>query len=224
MVAASVELANADLLDVGCGIGAYSVHLAQRGARVFGLEPEWPRAVAARQAGVPVVVAVSERLPFADQHFDVVLLHEVLEHVADDRLSVVESVRVLKKGGRAVVFVPNRWWPFETHGFFWRGRYHFGNVPFLNYLPDPLRNALAPHVRVYTGRSLLDLVHELPVRILEHRQIYPGYDSLAARRPLLGALARRLSYWLERTPLRRFGLSHLLVIEKVADGPHGDHC
>jgi hypothetical protein len=36
-----------------------------------------------------------------------------------------------------------------------------------------------------------------------------------ARRPVLGRLLRRITYALEQTPLRMFGLSHLLIIEKI---------
>ncbi|NIU60939.1 MAG: methyltransferase domain-containing protein, partial [Pseudomonas stutzeri] len=64
----------------------------------------------ARAAGV--VQAPGERLPFPDATFDVVFSHEVLEHVADDRACVAEMVRVTRPGGRIVVFVPNRLYPF----------------------------------------------------------------------------------------------------------------
>jgi hypothetical protein len=52
------------------------------------------------------------------------------------------------------------------------------------------------------------------VRIIHHTQIYPGYDNIVARAPALGRLMRSVTYALERTPLRVFGLSHLLVLEK----------
>ena len=143
------------------------------------------------------------------------LSHEVLEHVQDDRLAAAEIARVLKPGGRAVIFVPNRLYPFETHGHYWRGRYHFGNTPLINYLPDGLRNRLAPHVRAYTASGLRDLFLGQPVRIVRHTQVFPGYDNIVARRPQVGKWLRRVTYGLEQTPLTCFALSHLLVIEKV---------
>ena len=160
-----------------------------------------------------MVQAVGEHLPFSDAAFDVVFSHEVLEHVTDDRACVAEMVRVTRPGGRIVVFVPNRRYPFETHGVFWRGRYHFGNVPLVNWLPTPLRNRLAPHVRAYTKGSLRRLFAGLPVHIVHHAQIFPGYDNIVARAPALGRTLRAITYALERTPLRVFGLSHLLVVE-----------
>jgi SAM-dependent methyltransferase len=213
------RLSGALALDIGCGLGLYTGRMAAGGAAAVGTEVEWDRLVAARGRGVPVVAAVAEALPFAAAAFDVVLLHEVLEHVADDRAAAREVIRVLRPGGRALVFVPNRWWPFETHGIRWRGRYRFGNIPGVNYLPDPLRNHLAGHVRVYTRGSLRALWAGLPVRVVHHTQIYPGYDTLATRRPWLGRWLRRLTYALERTRLRTFGLSHLLVVEVTGQLP-----
>ena len=132
-----------------------------------------------------------------------------------DRQAAAEMVRVLRPGGRAVIFVPNRLYPFETHGHYWGDEYHFGNTPLINYLPDPLRNRLAPHVRAYTAKELRNLFLGQPVRILHHTQIYPGYDNVAARNPGLGRWIRRITYGLENTPLTAFGLSHFLVVEKV---------
>jgi SAM-dependent methyltransferase len=203
-------------LDVGCGVGMYTMHLAELCGTAIGIEVEWLRARQARANGLAVMAAVSEQLPIAAATCDVILLHEVLEHVADDRATVREVVRALAPGGRAIFFVPNRWWPFETHGVFWRGRYHFGNIPAVSYLPDPLRNRLAPHVRVYTAGSLRALFDGLPVTVVEHTQVFPGYDKLATRRPRLGGALRAITYALEQTPLRRFGLSHLLVISPRA--------
>jgi SAM-dependent methyltransferase len=199
----------------GCGVGMYLKTLRQFTPHVAGLDIEADRAAHSYAYSPLVAVAAGEQLPYPSHHFDLVLSHEVIEHVQDDALSVNEMVRVLKPGGRAVIFCPNRLYPFETHGHYWRGRYHFGNTPFINYLPAFLRDRLAPHVRAYTAGDLKNLIAGLPVTVITHTQIYPGYDNIVARYPAVGKILRRLTYLFESTPLRQFGLSHLLVLEKI---------
>jgi SAM-dependent methyltransferase len=188
-------------------------------SRVYGIEIETERAWEAwrEERAHGVTMAVGEALPFPSQSFDVVFNHEVLEHVSDDARMVAEMVRVCRPGGHVVTFCPNRWYPFETHGYYWRGRYSFGNKPLINYLPDPLRNRLAPHVRVYTGRGLRRLFADLPVRPVYHGRIFAGFDNIAARWPRLGTWVRRITYALEGTPLALFGLSHFLVVQRVGE-------
>ncbi len=206
------------VIDVGCGIGLYLRAFQALTSHVFGVEVEGKRAAEAIAHG-RITQAVGESLPYVDGSFDVVLSHEVIEHVADDRACVAEMVRSLKVGGRLVLFCPNRLYPFETHGHYWRGRYCFGNTPLINYLPDGLRNRLAPHVRTYLVGDIRRLFRGLPVRMVHHSQIYPGYDNLVFARPRLGRALRRLTYLLESTPLRAFGISHLVVVEKTAAQP-----
>jgi SAM-dependent methyltransferase len=109
------------VLDVGCGLGMYTAAFLRETPHVFGVEIERERALEARERAAGIVQTPGERLPFPDATFDVVFSHEVLEHVADDRACVAEMVRVTRTGGRIVIFVPNRLYPFETHGIFWRG-------------------------------------------------------------------------------------------------------
>lgn len=202
------------VLENGCGIGMYIEHLKPEAGLVFGLEYEFDRADQAHSRSNLIVNAAGENLPFEDASFNLILSHEVLEHVQDDRAAVVEMVRVLRVNGRMIIFVPNRGYPFETHGVYWRGNYHFGNIPLVNYLPHGLRDRLAPHVRVYSQRDLESLFAGLPVRIVHRTVIFGAYDNIIARRPAFGKALRAALQWLERTPLRRFGLSHFWVVEK----------
>jgi SAM-dependent methyltransferase len=211
------KLHNRRVLDVGCGVGMYTQAFLRHTPRVFGVEIERERALEARGRARGVCQALGEQLPFPNAAFDVVFSHEVLEHVEDDRRCAEEMVRVARPGGRLLIFAPNRLYPFETHGVFWRGQYHFGNVPLVNWLPTPLRNRLAPHVRAYTSRDLRRLFEGLPAGIVHHTQIYPGYDKIVARAAALGSLLRSVTYALEQTLLRVFGLSHFLVVEKGKD-------
>ena len=203
------------VLENGCGVGIYAERLAAFGGRVAGLEFDYERAAEARQRGVRVLNGAGESLPFPASTFDLILSHEVLEHVRDDRQAMREMVRVLKTGGRAVIFCPNRGYPFETHGIYWRGKYHFGNTPLVNYLPRRWRDRLAPHVRVYTRRDLQNLVQGAPVRLIEGRVIFGGYDNLIRRFGSAGRLLRAILQSLEKTPLQAFGLSHYWVIQKT---------
>jgi SAM-dependent methyltransferase len=207
-------------LENGCGVGMYVDRLSPHVGRIFGLEYDFERAreahaVAQRLPNAAIVNAASEGLPFPDQAFDLILSHEVLEHVADDRQAVEEMLRVLRPGGRMVIFVPNLGYPFETHGIYWRGAYHFGNIPLVNYLPRRLRNRLAPHVRIYTGRDLERLFAGLRVRIVTRTVIFGAYDNIIARWPAVGRRLRWVLQAMERTPLRWFGLSHFWVVEKA---------
>ncbi|PIS12405.1 class I SAM-dependent methyltransferase [candidate division WWE3 bacterium CG09_land_8_20_14_0_10_47_33] len=231
MVRKYVPLEEKKILDVGCGIGTYLQAFKRFSGDLYGVEIDPQRAKEATlrlrstpkdgQAGQEkisphILVAPAEKLPFRAGMFDVVFSHEVLEHVEDDRKAVEETVRVLKPGGRLVIFAPNRLFPFETHGFYLGKKYIFGNIPLINYLPTFLRNRVAPHVKAYTVGDLKKLFEGLPVQFIVFTRIYPGFDKIFAQIPFLGGLLRQIFYCLEKTPLKIFGLSHFVVVEKTA--------
>ncbi len=216
MIRQWAPLEGAHVLVDGCGIGTYVHKLRALASLVVGVDIEYARVHTGAAQSPTLHVGACEDLPYPAATFDVVLSHEVLEHVHDDRRAASEMIRVLRPRGRAVIFAPNRLYPFETHGHYWRGVYHFGNTPLINWLPDRWRNRLAPHVRAYRASELRALFTDLPVTTVVHTQVFPGYDNLTARRPRIGRLLRRVTYALEQSPLRTFGLSHLLVVEKVA--------
>ena len=203
------------VLENGCGVGMYVERLARLGGEVAGLEYDFERATEAASRSHEILNAAGEHLPFASGTFDFILSHEVIEHVSDDRAAVREMVRVLKPQGRIALFCPNRGYPFETHGVYWRGKYSFGNKLFVNYLPRAWRDRLAPHVRVYSDSDLERLFGGLPVRYVERTIIFGAYDNIIARTGALGRALRGVLQFLERTPLRIFGLSHFWVIERV---------
>ncbi len=202
------------ILENGCGVGMYVEQLSRLGGKIYGLEYDFERAAQAGQRNPGIINAAGEFLPYPAATFDLILSHEVLEHVADDFLAVREMLRVLKPGGRALIFVPNRGYPFETHGIYWRGKYYFGNKPFVNYLPRAWRDRLAPHVRVYSAGDLARLFDGLPVKFVERTVIFGAYDNIIARFGPFGKVLRAILQFLERTPLSGLGLSHFWVVEK----------
>lgn len=211
-----VRFDNAHILDIGCGIGTYVDKFRSLGAHAFGVDVDAERLAEAHHTKrlQLLAVSVSEALPFPDNYFDVVVLHEVIEHVADDCQTIREAHRVTRRNGRVIVFAPNRLYPFETHGAFFGQRYVFGNIPFIGWLPDSLRNRFAPHVRAYRAREICALFADLDGALLTHTQIYPGYDKIARWNPALARVLRKVTYFLEGTPLGAFGLSHFAVWKK----------
>lgn len=203
------------VLENGCGVGMYVEKLTSLGADVIGLEYDFERALDAGVNSDKIINAAGESIPLPSSTFDLILSHEVIEHVQSDRSAIAEMVRVLRAGGRAVIFCPNRGYPFETHGIFWKGKYYFGNKLFVNYLPRALRDKLAPHVRVYSRRDMQKLFDGLPVKFIERTIIFGAYDNIIRRFGFLGKLLRAVLQFLEATPLKLLGLSHFWVVEKV---------
>jgi SAM-dependent methyltransferase len=95
------------LLDVGCGPGTITADLARRVApgptTAVDTSPDVLRAAAdeAMSRSVDVRFAVTDvhRLPFADDTFDVVHAHQVLQHVADPVRALQDMRRVCAPGG-----------------------------------------------------------------------------------------------------------------------------
>ena len=213
------ERINGDILEDGCGVGAYLNRFMQTARHAVGIEIEFERGQFAKQVcpneNTDIVNSCGEYLPFKDNTYDLILSHEVIEHVNDDKLCIREMVRVLKPGGRIILFCPNRGYPFETHGIYWKGEYHFGNKLFVNYLPRSLRDKLAPHVNIYTRKDLEKLFEGLPVKYIHRSAVFGAYDNIIQRHPAVGKVLRGTLQSLEKTPLRILGLSHFWVIEKT---------
>ncbi len=202
------------ILDVGCGIGTYVKRFRDFSPHVYGIDVSAKRLAESTMPNL--VAAAGEALPFRDEAFDVLVFNEVIEHVADDRQTIEDALRVLRPGGHIVIYAPNRLYPFETHGVYVRGRYKFGNIPLVNYLPNRYRNKLVPHARAYLAKDIRRRIDGLSVRVVVHTYVYPGFDNVIARSPKVGKALRAVLYRAEHTPARAFGLSHFLVLEKRA--------
>jgi SAM-dependent methyltransferase len=206
----------------GCGLGLYVHELSKFYKSVHGLDIEISRLASSVVDRELLVAGQCENLPYAEGSFDYVISHEVLEHVQDDIMAAREIVRVLRLpdrdkgvfGGRAIIFVPNRWYPVETHGIYWLDKYRFGNVPLINYLPNVLRDSLVPHVRAYTSSEIRNMFTGLQAHIVSHTVIFGGYDNLISKWNIIGKMIRNGLQALENTSLRWIGLSHIIVIEK----------
>ncbi len=98
------DLLGRRVLDVGCGTGRFAAALAERGARVWGIDPSPEMLAQARRTavGVGFKQAAAEDLPFKDAWFERAVLVLVL-HLVDRARALDEVARVLVPGGRAVI-------------------------------------------------------------------------------------------------------------------------
>ncbi|MCX7930206.1 MAG: class I SAM-dependent methyltransferase [Chlorobi bacterium] len=100
------------VLDVGCGNGWLAKTLVPRGVAVCSLDanrrnPQRSLEQTPDQHHV-AVVALSERIPFADATFDCVVASEVIEHLPEPERALEEMLRVVRAGGRVIVSTPYR--------------------------------------------------------------------------------------------------------------------
>jgi SAM-dependent methyltransferase len=96
----------ARILDVGCGTGANLMMLSEFG-EAEGVDVSPDALTFCRERGLQnVKLGAAEALPYEDHTFDLVTALDVVEHIDDDVAGLREMRRVLRPGGRVLLFVP----------------------------------------------------------------------------------------------------------------------
>ncbi len=114
------KLSKKTVLDLGCGVGRWSVRLATRNTYVIGIDLSREMIKLAKKQvtkkkiqNIDFIVASAQNLPFALESFDVMLSVTVLQHIVDSRdfnAAVNDLIRTLKPKGQIIVleFINNR--------------------------------------------------------------------------------------------------------------------
>lgn len=108
--------ANAPILEVGCGTGHNLQMLAQHGS-VDALEiDDTARDIASQRLGRPVGNAPLPELPGIERnHYDMIGLFDVLEHIEDDVGALREIGQCLSPQGKLLLTVPAFQWMWTAH-------------------------------------------------------------------------------------------------------------
>ncbi|MFL6281035.1 MAG: class I SAM-dependent methyltransferase [Vicinamibacterales bacterium] len=190
------------VLEVGCGAGTDLARFARGGAIVAGVDLSSSAIALAKQnfeqqhLQADLREADGETLPFADDTFDLVYAHGVVQYTVHPQRLVDECRRVLKPGGEAVFQVYNR-------------------ISWLNALSKlmkvPLEHEDAPVLLKYTAREFRQLLDRFrDVRIVEERfpvksRLHGGWKGTLFNTCFVGTFNA-----LPRSIVRRFGW-HLLA-------------
>jgi 2-polyprenyl-3-methyl-5-hydroxy-6-metoxy-1,4-benzoquinol methylase len=139
------------VLDVGCGGGRLSKHMAARGAEVVGIERHAEAAASARQHCRLVVEKDLDEPDLLDpaQRFDVIVLADVLEHLVRPDVLLGRLRPHLNPGGFALVSVPNIAY-YKIRLRLLRGRF--------DYEPSGIMDR--SHLRFFTRDTAAQLVRD----------------------------------------------------------------
>ncbi len=199
-----IDVKGMRVLDLGCGDGGLAVALAENGAECLGIDLSEQRIAAARTMAVErnatarFLAADVLRMDHFDEHFDLVILSEVVEHLVN--WSNVESLlgwcrEHLAPRGQLYVSFPPWFSPYAGHHAGWPGiRY----LPWYHLLPDTLKRLLVPrHAPGYIAYS--QELNHLTIRAFERMARRAGW---AIHRRELYYL-RPEYYWRYKLPVVR---------------------
>lgn len=98
----------ARVLDLGCATGDLLQAIRDRGnADVVGIEPSAQAAAIARDRGLDVHTGDLQQAHLPDASIDVALLSHVIEHLPSPSDTLAELRRIVRPGGRLVLWLPN---------------------------------------------------------------------------------------------------------------------
>ncbi|MDQ3189312.1 MAG: class I SAM-dependent methyltransferase [Pseudomonadota bacterium] len=179
--------------DIGCGAGTQSMLWAELGHSVSGLDVNAPlvevgrRRAKERGLSVDFRVGTATALPFFDSSFDVCLLPELLEHVADWESCLREAARSLTPGGLLYLSTTNALCPrqseFNLPLYSWYPPFakHYCERLAVTTQPSLANYAKYPAVNWFTFYGLRDFLAPLGFDCLDR---FDMIDVNAVRAPL----------------------------------------
>lgn len=158
--------AGGSVLDIGCASGGLLAQLAPTAGRRVGIEPDQSAAQAAARHADTVhagtLAEIGDSLVGDGEHFDVVVLADVLEHVADPTTELRRAAALVAATGSMVISLPNvAHWTMRLH--LGAGRWRYGPSGILD----------DTHLRFFTWHSAAALVRDSGLQVRSHIGVVP---------------------------------------------------
>jgi ubiquinone/menaquinone biosynthesis C-methylase UbiE len=187
-------------LDIGCGTGALATRLANAGYEMVGVDPSEGMldVLRGRSPAIRAIKSSGTSLPFEDDTYDLALSVAVMHHIAepgDVRQTLAEMVRVVKPGGRILI------WDHNPRNPYW-GR-------LMARVPQDTGEE-----RLIGEREIADGLEAAGAQVLLSRQLglVPDFTPPRALR-----VAAAFEHMFEVTPyIRRFAAHNVILASKPA--------
>ncbi len=168
--------------EIGCGNGATALRLADKFSAIdcydifeSNLLEFEKNAKELNISNCKFILSDIESDQIATEKYDRLICFEVIEHFKNDN-NVVNLYKMLKKGGKAVISVPNKWWIFETHGAK-LPLLPWNRIPFFSWLPKPIHEKFA-NARIYTRKRVIKLLENAGFKIEKVEYVTAPMDVL----------------------------------------------
>jgi SAM-dependent methyltransferase len=139
-----------EVLDIGCGTGELvTIPLGSSGVNILGIDLHLPSIVRAITCNIhPNVRFACDSIDdLVENHFDVIICSEVLEHL-EDPAEMLNSIKArLRRDGIGIITIPNGYGPKEMELRLYRGLYRLLSIFRLNRLSGWLRSVLISKYR-----------------------------------------------------------------------------
>jgi len=202
---------NQKILDIGCGAGTLSFYLAKRGHNVLGVDIS---SKAIKECSVSTKSLGLEHLNFKqldfpnkypNEKFDVVILTEVIEHLEDDKKTLMVINKLLKPNGLIILSTPSNTAPLHRLGVTKKFDKDVG------------------HLRRYSLEEIARLVKKSGFKIIETKKTEGILRNFLFINPVAGKLIRFIKYFIsdivtvaDNSTVPLFGYSNIIIVARKA--------
>ena len=205
------EKTDLQILDVGCGTGANLEMLHEYG-NAEGVDVSEDALNYCLKKNLTVRKGLAEELPFEDESFDITTALDVVEHLDNDITGLREMHRVLKKGGKSLIFVPAFMWLWGVQDDISHHRIRYTKKQIVERVKEAgfeIQRATYVNITFFTpillGRSLMKLTNIKPES--------ENNINISILNGILGKIFSMEKYWLNKFNFP-FGVSIILAVSK----------